>query len=339
MIGDFFKIAIEEPEKITKGALRVINTILLLIIAEWIYRQFFGHYRLMNLGEFRDWTEFVLSGRIVMVIACYMLARHVVEPLIQVLVYLFVVKYTGSRKPVKFDNSEISFFLRLFDIVKTDKETKIPRPGKNIDVLYNLAKVFKEEEGVEEANKLKDSLVNNVLNSYAIFMVVYFTLIPLQLHNGIFTTIIIITFFMLVAVYRLAGDAIKFMEHNHGKLLPELDYMKSHNAVYSFLKKYKIEPYRSDERIKKEEFFELGAKAFAVLINTSNQLPDPKAFAMYIEKLQEKGRHLFFVSKKVEESESLKELAALEDKFTLICYENIKDLEEQVNKKFSAKFI
>ncbi len=339
MIGDFFKIAIEEPEKITKAALRVINTILLLIIAEWLYRQFFGHYQLMNLGEFRDWTEFVLSGRIVMVIACYMLARHVVEPVIQVFVYLFVVRYTGSRKPVKFDNREISFFLRLFDVVKTEKDSKIPKPGKNIDVLYNLAKVFKEAESVEEANSLKDSLVNNVLNLYAVFLVVYFTLIPPPLHNGWLTVILLLAFFMLVSVYRLAGDAIKYMTYNHGELLRGMDYMKSHDAVYGFLDKHGIKPYRSDERVGKEEFFELGTKAFAVLINKSDQLPDPKNFEIYIEKLREKGRHLFFVTKKVEEPETIAALVAMRDKFTMICYESDRDLEQQVNKKFLTKLV
>lgn len=339
MIGEFIKVATEEPEKITKGALRVINTILLVIIAEWLYRQFFGYYRLMNLGEFGDWTQFVLSGRIVIVIACYMLAKHIVEPVIQMVVYLFVVRFTGSRKPVKFDNSEISFFLRLFDVIKTDKNSKIPKPGKNIDVLYNLAKVFKEEESVEEVNSLKDSLVNNVLNLYAVFLVVYFKFIPSTLHNGWFTVIILLCFFVLISVYRLAGDAIRYMTDHHDELLRGMDYMKSYDAVYGFLDKYGIKPYRSGDRVNKEEFFEHGEKKFALLIGKSDKLPDPKDFAIYIERLQEKERYLFFVTKKVGQPETIAALAAMENKFTLICYEGDRDLRQQVNEKVLKKLL
>lgn len=339
MLGDLFKIFVEEPEKLTKVGLRVINTLFLLIVAEWLYRQFFGPYSLMNLTDYKDWVGFILNGGLLVTIACFLIARYFIEPIPALILYLIVVKFLCPMKLFKIDKSDIPGYLQFFDILKIDKGNKIPRPGKNIDILYKIAGSFKNEEDVEGYNELKYSLLNNVLNLYAFFVLVYFFFLKQHFYNKVFIWILIAGFVSIILLYVIVNNLIEFMQKEHEEILTGLDVIKNHHLVYDTLEKLYIRPYKADTRVGKEEFFEFDGKSYALIFDYSKRLLRPDDFLKYLTKLNKQGRHLFLITDKKIDARDFSKLHNFEHLCTIISYENYTDLKSHLNDKLVRKLM
>ncbi len=339
MLADLYKIFTEEPEKATKAGIRIISTILLLIIAEWLYRQFFGNYHLMNLGEFRDWAEFILSGRIAVVIACYLIARYVIQSLLVESLLLGIIQFLCTRKFAKLDGNEIKSLLNFLNIVKTSEDKEIPKPGKHIDVLYEAAESFKKPEDVAAYTQMKHSLLNDILNFYALFLVVYFIFIRQQLHHNIFTGIVIAGFVFLTTAYIIINNIIEYGKKHHGEILQGIDVIKSHNLISTTLNRYGVKLYNGEEQVKSEEFFDFDDRKFALIIDYKNEQPDETKIAKVADKLKNIGRHLFFITKVQTGDVQAKLPATTGDNYTLVCYSDYADLEKQVKDKIMKKLL
>ncbi len=339
MLSDLYKIFTEEPEKATRAGIRIVSTVLLLIVAEWIYRCFFGSYQLMHLGEYREWAEFILSGRIAIVIACYLVARYVIHSLLLESLLFAFVEWLCTRRFLKFERDEIKFFLNLFNILKIEDEKEIPQPGKNIDILYEIAGSFKKQEEVEVYVQLKHSLLSNILNFYVLFLLVYFIFIKQSLHHAMFTGIMIVGFLFLITLYVFLHNAIEYGMKHHGQILQAIDIIKARFLVSERLRRYGAVLYKDRERVKNEEFFDIDGKGFALLINHKDVFPDKTKLTEVAMRLKKLGRYLFFISRIADTDAPEVEEPVTGDNYMLINYYDHAQLEKLVKERMTKKLL
>jgi len=265
MIGEFIKILADEPEKIQKIFLGGIKIIFSIVIGSILYKWMIGPFKVISLTEYEQLAQFIISGRILIVLLFYFISQYVIIPTANLLPQLII--YILSKWKLKIDNRDLNKIISSFDIIRYSKENEIASPGKNIDILYSLATLFEKEETKTEVMILKNSFIENIWNLYFLFFMLYFFLSPIKSHNNLLTGTILVVLLLIALTYVLMNSFIDFLHSNYKEIKEGLSYIKVNDQILKALKSYYIslEKVEGEPVLSKFKYFSYGKKEYIII--------------------------------------------------------------------------
>jgi hypothetical protein len=339
MLNDLIKIFAEEPEKIEKAVLRGVKILLNVLIAAWLYKLIIGPFYLFPLNSYGEWESFLLSGRILICLLFYFICEYLIFQLFTLpgyLLSLLVIKIDGPNK-----QEDIQTLLKIFGILKYDKEKDLPMPGKNIDILLEVSKAFQNEETKSEIEAVRSTFISNVLDIYSSFVTIYFIILPTSIHTVGLTTLVIVILVLLLVFYAVIHGMIEYMSKHYENILQSLFFIKINGLLYSVLASYGIYPSKpsKNEGINKCRVFYRGAKEYILcrpITNKQMLIHGDAEIERLIQKKQQPERMFIVVAGEGILNDSRNIRTKYSHELLLIEYKNENDLRLQLNNHLAA---
>ncbi|MEK6615783.1 MAG: hypothetical protein AABZ32_06695, partial [Bacteroidota bacterium] len=241
---EIIKILIEEPERLRKFGLFIIKAVLNIIFASTIYVWIFGEYSLFNTSDFKAWSEFILSGRILICILLYVASEFLLFSLLSIIstapLYWLASKIY-SDKPDRSERDFVRWILRITNVISFDKKTNKVSAGKNTDGFFEFVSLFEEKESKKEISSLKNSLLNEILHTYFVFVVIYFFVLDIT-HAKAINYIIIAGCIILPGIYLEICWLIEYMNKNAKDMIYGLKGLKFEQLIYDILRDIGVYP-------------------------------------------------------------------------------------------------
>ena len=253
---EIVKILLEEPERFRKFGLFIIKSFLNLIIASELYIWICGTYTLIDITDFSAWSEFVLSGRVLICILLFITSEFLIFSLLPIistgpLDWIAGKLYSGN--PDRSVRKFIMWVFKVTKVVSVDDTTKKLSTGKNTDSFYEFLKEYEEKESKKEIASLKNSLLNEILHSYFVFIVLYFFVLDFPHYKAI-NVIVITGCIILPLFYFEVCWLIEYMNRNAKDLLYGLKGLKFEKLIYDILRDIGVYPLDVDNPKEKGYF-------------------------------------------------------------------------------------
>lgn len=330
MFGEIVKILSDEPEKVEKAVIRAIKVFLNLFIAAFFYKSVVSSFYVIQLDSYKEWSDFLLSGRVLICLFFYFFSAYIIFSVFNTIISV-LLNWIANRKLFKIANDDIITPLKFLGIIKINKSEKIPLPGRNIDILYKGSQLFSDKESVEEIRTLKNTLVENVVNLYFMFVLLYFFLIDKDTHTLALSWFIIIGLILVILVYIGVHSFIEFMIENHSKIFSSLSFIKVIDQVSSILKDYGIYPEKLPvgSGLNKCKAFNLRNKEYILAYIPYGKRASLDEIESLLSKSGKPGRVFILISPKEFIGDTQELALKFHDSFIPVIYSDEKNLEAQ----------
>ncbi len=245
---EIIKILLEQPERLRKFGLFVIKCFLNIIFASKIYIWTFGNYYLINIADFQAWTEFILSGRILICILFYITSEFLLFfllPIISTAPLDWIAGTIYSGKPDRNEGKLVRWLLKIGKVISIDEKTKKVSAGKNTEQFQEFVALFEDKESKKEIISLKNSLLNEILHTYFVFLVLYVFVI--KIHSPVVNGIVIAGCIILPLFYWEVCLFIEYMNKNSKNLLYGLKGLKFEKLIYDIFRDIGVYPMDVDK--------------------------------------------------------------------------------------------
>lgn len=327
MFGEIIKILADEPEKIEKVVIGAVKAFFNIIIAAFLFQVIIGKFYVFDLRDYREWINFLLSGKILVCLFFYFISAYIIVPVIN-MVSQILITWVANWNIFNITSNDLLDPLKFFGVIKINPSEKIPLPGRNIDILYGMS----DSDSVEEIKALKDTIIENVWNLYMVFVLLYCFILDKSIHTSALTLVVFAGLIIVTLLYIGIHASIKYMVENHSKIYSSLSFIKVVNRVNIILKSFGILPISPPLRsgLTKFKIFHLINKEY-VLVYT---LFGKKVKLDEVEKLLSRKRRLNRVFILVSHKEFIDDTHELQfkfpDSFIPIIYTDEKNLEAQL---------
>ncbi|WP_299547415.1 hypothetical protein [Seonamhaeicola sp.] len=218
---EFLKLLIEKPENLRRHVINFLKIILSLIIATRIYSYLFGEFEPILIGDknfWRDIYEFILSGKVLIVITVFLFSRLVILEFISMFTFYLVhliPKLFSSKKGSVLEKDGFRLLFKVLGILKIEKGNhKIPEPGRNFHIALEVARSNAKSDLHEAVFEIKRTNIFESFNLYIGFTLVYFLLLTPLNHPTI--TIILIIGIIVLFLFLLAVEQLfKIIEYDY----------------------------------------------------------------------------------------------------------------------------
>lgn len=293
MFAEFYKILLDEPGKISKVSLRFLELLTSVIFAEAIYRYLFGSYHLIQFSNSEAWMQFLFSGRIFLVLGCFLFSKNVILSTISGILLFTAEKLFRHKTLIRIGRKDMTEWLQRFSVVTFDKENKIPSPGRNFSLLYAFCQSFTNEDDEVGIYTFKHSLINEVLTQYLAILIIYFFMLNTWQASLIFSWLAIIGFVFMYMIYLLLNNLVDYMTKHHSEIMGALDFIKERSIVSKQLSNYNTVLFKSENRLGKEEHFEINQKKYAIIFPFQFLVKDKKTITDYVAYAENQKTHYY----------------------------------------------
>lgn len=331
MFGEIVNLLADKPEKLEKVFIRGVKFILCIILAARLYKLIVGPYSIFLIDDYKQWTDFLLSGRVLICLLFYFISDYILVNILNALSYLFV-NWVARWKAFKIDNSDILEPLKFFDIVKANPSEKVPLPGRNINILYQISQVFADEDSVEEIKTLKNTIIENILNLYVLFILVYFFILNQSIHSTSLNLFILGGFLIVLIAYIAIHSLIEFMVENHEKIFANLSFIKTYHKVIGFLNSNGIFPENASKEtgLSKFKVFNCRDKEYVLVFTFYGVKVNLEEVQKLLSKKGKQNRIFILIAPKPFISDTFKLLLSNFESLITIEYTDEKNLEDQL---------
>lgn len=334
---DNIKILIEEPQKVRRLLLIILEVVLVLIFATKIYVCFWGSYSLIDFFSIVQWIEFIQSGRILICVFCYLLSYIILFPFLSGVIIGFVILLTNildlkihffSKKDLK----KVLFFLSFFELISF--KDNVLKKGKHTNEFLTFMMEFQKQETKDEIAILKDSFLSDIIQMYFVSAIVYYSSINIQTISTSVNYIIIglgvilVVFYIginlfIEIVFRFTDNiilnlqAVNYIEIAEKTLLNDCGVLALENSDY-FSRGYYRSIYFKEEEFIWEIHYEQW-EIDSVRVNYYNQL------------IENTGKKILLVSNKEITETGKKELST---NIILVIFSSEEELKTKLKKYF-----
>jgi len=339
------KILLEEPGKIRAAALLLLKAILVLILSNWLYLRLLGDYQLIDLLSFKDWTAFVLSGRILICafvfLGGYLFLFYVLPPVSFFPFWLFSKIFKTPTKISRDEGKAIWWFLKKTELLGIDEKKKTVVLMSNTDTLHDMVADFAHPDAGRNIRDIEDSLISEVGHTYVIFMLIYFFLLA-PFHAVPYLNKLILTGFVLILIaYRGASILMDLLHKVANDLLLAIDgalFEKKMIAVFKVGGIW-LKPV-TDERLLGALEFNLEDRKFLIWSHFATKWPITKARVGKLAELAKESKKKLIVLTNKELTASAEVVAKENAAFIqVVCIKEEKDVEQQLSVMIRQEFI
>lgn len=252
---DIFKILAEEPQKIRRSIFILLKFTLNTIAASCLYVLIFKKYDLISFEHPAIWNEiyhFIISGNIIIVFFIYLVCNFLLFDILTIIpkfLLNFISKKIFSNNPDFKDNKSIRIILNVFNVIETDKNDKKIKIGHNFEEFYDLLFSYQHKETKQEIYSFRNSLMNETLHSYFVFVFVFILFINLE-KSTLLNYLIGLGLVLNSILYMLLHFAIDFFNNNGENILYGLKSLQINEQVDTFLEENHFRFSKDDSPIK-----------------------------------------------------------------------------------------
>lgn len=254
---EVFKILIEAPEKLRKFGIFFIKQMLNTIFAAKLYVLWIGKFDLINIKDFSAWSEYFLSGRVLICILIYFISEiflfqilsSITDGLMRLFYWLAVKKVTFGR--TRDEKDYVMKVLSWFHLVSINDKTKKIEAGKNTNEFYDFVEVFNQKDSKKEISSIKNSLVQDIVHTFFIFVFLYYSFIDIKPCNKAINAIIGAGCIIIPLLYVGASVLLDFLQKNSKDLIFGIQGLKFEKLIYDTLREIGVYPIDVDEPNKK----------------------------------------------------------------------------------------
>lgn len=284
MMTKLSELLLEEPKKLQKLAFILCKTVLVVLFANWLFKTIVGNYNLIEIDNFRQWVEFILSGRILLCCFFYFISYLILFQLFGSLVELTFNTILTPKPVDHLDNDAqniISWTLRKLDILDYDRKKGEVKLMLHSDELREYVAFFTNQNARKDITAYKASLLNEIGLTYLVFSLVYFLVLIKNIHNQKVTVLIIFGILVLIFAFWFISLVLELLH----KLAPAISQMLD-TATYETIANstFEEEGYLlipGETFLKKNKFIQLHNQKAAVIINLQPKNGSKYLFKQY----------------------------------------------------------
>jgi hypothetical protein len=227
MISDILKILLEEPERIRSLFIKFVKLILSIILASHMYIWIIGPYHLINYLSIAQWVEFVMSGRVLIVLLIFIVSDFVIFSFLPGFtsgLLIWIARKTSYKGDGKEERHFIRWFLKIFNIIEYDETSKKVLAGPNAKVFESALEYMVHDEGRDDFHQMKNSFLNEIVHSYLIFTLI-FSLYINNFEIAAISKYVYFLAFILIAFYLSLSFTISYIEKNASSLLSGINHI------------------------------------------------------------------------------------------------------------------
>ena len=213
MVLDVFKILIEEDNKLIKLASNILKGSLVVIGTVKLYQFTVGNYHVMDVLSFAEWTEFVVSGRILVCLFLMAIVHFILFRLLKPFTLVAITWFAKAARKFKIENSvskSIPKILDKFELIKIENDSQKVSVARNTEEFYEFVKAFKKTSTKKDLREIKDAYIDDIWHPYLLFVAYYFIYLRTSIDSGFVTFCII---FGILSIFFMYGALIIFSEY------------------------------------------------------------------------------------------------------------------------------
>jgi hypothetical protein len=321
LIFGLFEMLIEEPGKLSKFAGFLLKIILNSIFASWLYIHIIGVYQLIDFSSLKSWVEFIISGRILICSLLYLTSSAILFyflPILTLAPLMWVRKKMANSSKNNQDNKPIIWLLRSFEVLDVDITNKKISLMNNADFLYDIAKSLTLKEAKVDIQNIKNSLLAEIVHTYLVFVILYFSILDNWSHNG-YLRCIIITGAVLVGLMYIGISILLDILYKIAKdVVFLIDRLRCQNTMEEIFKDAGIFLHSVQANDKHyDKYFYIKKNPVAIKYFYDKRLIEPESITQLIKLSQKIDKKILLVCNK---NITIPAIEVINDNKDLICF-------------------
>jgi hypothetical protein len=242
MLSELLSILLDKPEKIRALFIKFVKLVLSLILASHAYVWIIGPYKLINYLNVAQWVEFIMSGRILIVLLIFIAADFVIFSFLPAFTTGFLIllaRKLSYKGDLKDERQTIRGLLKFLRIIEIEKESKRVLPGPNARYFEAAMEYMASDEGKDDFFEMRNSYLNGIVHTYLIFALIfslYFN--QTSLHSMALCVYIIGV--LLCVFYFFLSFILSILEKNAASLLYDIKLLRIARTLKEAYVKYEI---------------------------------------------------------------------------------------------------
>ena len=269
MIIEFIKMLLEEPSKLKKLIIIIARILLSIILASWFYSKIISPYTVFDIFNFKNWADFITTGRILIVGFMYLFSYFLLFYLLESILGPLTI-YLLKPKPVKhidkMGGRTMARFLRIYHLLDIDYKEKKIRLMENSDTLYQITTLLINEEAKKEIKSFQHSLINEIFFTYAAFLIIYFSILTTQPHPTGLTILLLVCLVLFLLLYGAIGSFLELMYKASPDLIIAVDIARIEESMENSLRESGIFLRIPENGNHKYKLFYYEGKEFAIVL-------------------------------------------------------------------------
>lgn len=335
---DTLKALLEEPEKLRKLILVILRNIIITIFATTLYKWLFGDYYIIDFLNLSQWIEFVMSGRILTTVFCYVLSHITLFGVLTSSIELLIIKFKPGVPKLEIDDEEefkgLFKALSFLGILSTiDDKIKF---GKHTNTFINVLESIHKDDFKKEIYNLKNSFLNDIIHIFFASSVVYYSSVHVESKSIWVHIILSLAGVLMLFSYVYLSSLVDYVYKNADVIVFRVKIFRYEDIIDTTMKEFgitikenpnsKADGYQKSFSFKDEEFI---LEFIYGTIKVSSTYLDH-----YIELYKRTNKKLFLTS-----NNTLSETAQalLTPDTTFIVFTTQEELRKQLSEKFEEK--
>lgn len=236
---------LEEPSKIKKIFLNLVEIILVSVITSTLYIEYFGAYDLIlptDENFLSELYEFVISGRAILVIFLYLFAKYMTAIML-IIFPLSILGFISNRFHKKLPKNKVIFMTAIMagamKIILLNLKTSEVHKGPKFKEYYKRLQVYTKFKIERELSDWKNSFISDVFLLYSVFVYVYFFVLELKTPWALDFTIIAVLI-IFICIFTLVHIYVSFVRNHKKEILEFFTLVKQVHHTKSCIVKHKI---------------------------------------------------------------------------------------------------
>lgn len=229
--------------------------------------------------------------------------------------------------------------LSWFQLVSIDDKTKRIRAGKNTNEFYEFIEVFNQKETKKEISSIKNSLVQDLVHTFFVFVFLYYSYIKVETTNNFINVIIVLGCILIPILFIGASALLDFLHKNSKDLLFGIQGLKFEKLIYDALREIGVYPMDADNPSEKgyEKYIFHKNKEYILQFDYGKRPLSEFMVEYYRDKFIKAEKGMILISNK-ELTKNSKELAEeLKKSLLVITFNNEEDLILKLEEYFKEK--
>jgi len=333
MILDFIKILLEEPSKLKKLIILMTRMILAIILASWLYTKIVSTYTVFDLLSFQHWTDFIVTGRIIVVALMYLISYFLLYYLLEIVLSALII-WLMKPKPVEYiDKSSrrvIGWMLQKLDFLDINENTKKIRLMEKSDSLYEIAGAFTRKETKDEIISFQHSLINEIFYTYVAFLILYFSILSNLVHTKALIILLLVCFALFLFTYAGIGIFMELMYRISPDLLKLVDLARTEKCLVDSFRQRGFFLYEPDDVNHKYKLFDFKGKTIAVLLFAERKKVKKQMIEECLKFSIDEGKFVYVFTNRPIDTDAQKLIQVSTSKLLVVSFNNTEELNSKI---------
>lgn len=274
---EFIQKLIDEPEKLRKIAISIGRASLTIIFTSYLYEKLVSHYTLIDPLSYQDWTDFLLSGRILICLFLVFVAYFILFELFGTLTSALLMLITKS-KAVELDEDQrgvIHWLFKTIGIINYDRKTRRISAGEHTESFRDILIEFEKKENREQVATLQNSYASQIWHTYILFLIYYLWMQNVFPVHGLLKTLVIAGAIFITVLYLSISAIISYVQKNSKSMVFAFDQLLLDKKVDEKLHDLGIENVQDvgSRRRRKRSFTHMGTEYILSAGHVNKHLP------------------------------------------------------------------